>query len=196
MAHERELPTTPVKRRGRPPSTRAQDAVKAAATALFAENGYSETSIRDIATAAKVDPAIVMRHFGSKEGLFLETMSVDEGFRGITEGPLRDLGRTILERLVGRLGPEGGRIFAVLMGAVDRADVRSYLLESANRHLVAPLAARLSGRDAEVRARLVAAQVTGLMIDLWVVEDPGLAEAPMDVVISAYAPALQALLDG
>src|SRR5919198_2221378 len=63
--------------RGRRPGggdTRA--AIAGAARALFAEGGYDRTSIRAVAAAASVDPALVMHFFGSKQKLFVETMAV------------------------------------------------------------------------------------------------------------------------
>ena len=51
-------------------------AIWEAAQRLFAENGYARTSVREIASEASVDPALVIRHFGSKEQLFMETMEV------------------------------------------------------------------------------------------------------------------------
>lgn len=43
--------------------------IRDAALRLFAEPGGARASVRDIATAAGVSPALVIRHFGSMEGL-------------------------------------------------------------------------------------------------------------------------------
>jgi AcrR family transcriptional regulator len=43
--------------------------IRDAAVRLFGERGYERTSVRDIATAAGVSPALVIHHFGSKDGL-------------------------------------------------------------------------------------------------------------------------------
>ncbi|WP_279583306.1 helix-turn-helix domain-containing protein [Fodinicola feengrottensis] len=47
-----------------------QERILAEARGLFAERGYERTTIRAVATAAQVDPALVMQYFGSKEELF------------------------------------------------------------------------------------------------------------------------------
>lgn len=180
---------------GRPPSTRAQEAIRAAAARLFASQGYSGVSVREVAAAAGVDPSLVNRHFGSKEALFLDTMAIDEGFRGLVEGPLEDLGRLVLERLLTLRGGAAVRAHAALIGAIDRPEVRSYLERSAARHLVDPLAERLRGPDRELRARLVATQINGLLFDLNAAGGTRLAGRPAGEVLAVYARALQALID-
>jgi len=111
-----------------PPGTR--DVIARHARVLFAERGYAATSVRRIAAAAGVDPALVIRHFGSKEELF-----VDE------------------------------------------------------------LARRLAGPDAELRARLVAAQLGGL-IQAWSdIGDEQLPAADLDRVVELYGRAVQRLVD-
>jgi hypothetical protein len=40
-----------------------------AAQELFGGQGYERTTVRDVAARASIDPAMVMRYFGSKEGL-------------------------------------------------------------------------------------------------------------------------------
>ena len=47
---------------------KASAVIRDAATALFAERGMAVT-VREIAAAAGVSPALVIHHFGSKEGL-------------------------------------------------------------------------------------------------------------------------------
>lgn len=47
----------------------ARAAIRAAAADLFAEHGFAAVSVRQIAAAAEVSPALVVHHFGSKVGL-------------------------------------------------------------------------------------------------------------------------------
>ena len=47
----------------------APDRILAAALARFGNDGYAATSVRAIATDAEVSPALILHHFGSKEGL-------------------------------------------------------------------------------------------------------------------------------
>ncbi len=149
--------------------------------------------MRDIATRAGSDPAVVIRHFGTKEKLFLEVVPVAPHFRALTEGPLETLGRSILDRLVGS-GDSTLRVLATALGALDRPEVHHYLEQTTVRNIVEPLAARLSGPRAGLRAYLVAAQIGGLLlaVDLFASAPVELADAE---ALDCYAEAIQALID-
>lgn len=47
----------------------ARATIREAALELFAERGYSGVSVREIAAAAGVSPALLFHHYGSKQGL-------------------------------------------------------------------------------------------------------------------------------
>jgi len=47
----------------------AAAAIRIAAMELFAERGYAEVTVRQIASAAGVSPALVIHHYGSKDKL-------------------------------------------------------------------------------------------------------------------------------
>lgn len=59
--------------RGRPACSDASgaEALLRSARAAFARSGYEATSVREIARASGVDPALVAHHFGSKEALWI-----------------------------------------------------------------------------------------------------------------------------
>ncbi|MFL6154748.1 MAG: TetR/AcrR family transcriptional regulator, partial [Marmoricola sp.] len=61
-------------RRKGSPDTRA--AILEAARGLFAENGFSGTSVRAVAGAAGVDPALVHHYFGTKDDLFVAALEL------------------------------------------------------------------------------------------------------------------------
>lgn len=180
--------------RGRPRSDRTQQAIRQAATELFAERGYSHVSMRDIAAAAGVDAGLIVRHFGSKDALFLETMGVDPQLRDVVEGPLQGLGRRILTRLL-EIEPGQLTAYATLYKALDRTEVRDYLLESTRVHLVDPLSERLGGPNARLRAELIAAQVGGLFMAVGIMESPDAGIVELGTILETYAAGLQALID-
>lgn len=172
-----------------------REAIRIAATKLFEENGFEATGIRDIARDAGVNPAIVLRHFESKENLFLETMDSSSAMRSIIEGPLEELGA----RVVGLVAPgrqKGLEILGATIRASSKTDIRRRLHESIAASLIEPLIDRIDAPDAELRAHLFAAQLIGLMTAFAVYDDQYLLEAPLDGIIATYGDSLQALVSG
>lgn len=167
-------------------------AIRDAAARLFADRGYASTSVREIASLAGVDPALIIRHFGSKEGLFLETMKLE--FADLDyDGPLETLGERLIRSLLDADEHVRG-VYLALIRASDAGEISSSLRAAHERGFVAPLAARLTAADAELRARLAAALVGGLFYSLWVVGDATLLALPHDELARRYALPLQAVL--
>ena len=75
---------------------RTEAAILHAAQEQFGDVGFERTTIRSVAAAASVDPALVMQHFGSKQGLFAAVgRALDGGARTC------DLGGTLTTRAMG-----------------------------------------------------------------------------------------------
>jgi AcrR family transcriptional regulator len=71
-------------------------AIRIAAMGLFAERGYADVTVRQIAAAAEVSPALVIHHYGSKEKL-----------RGVLEERVAAFVESMLAELT-RVQEEGG----------------------------------------------------------------------------------------
>lgn len=171
------------------------DAIATAAGALFAERGYAGTTVRDIAAAADVDPAIVIRRFGSKESLFLATMQPSEladVWIATLAGPLESFGERCVAALLDARGDTRG-VFLALLRASDAAGIRSSLRAAHEDAFVAPLRERLGGEDADLRARLAAAAAGGILYALWAVGDERL-DADRDALVRRYGAVLQAAI--
>jgi AcrR family transcriptional regulator len=59
-------------------SRAARDAILTAARRRFTEEGYERTTIRTVAADAGIDPSMVMRYYGSKDGLFSAAVDVHQ----------------------------------------------------------------------------------------------------------------------
>lgn len=70
--------TIPRPRRGRPPDParreRRREGILDAAARVFADRGYAETEVQQVADALGVGKATVYRHFPTKEALFLAAL--------------------------------------------------------------------------------------------------------------------------
>jgi AcrR family transcriptional regulator len=169
--------------------------IRAAASHLFAEQGYAATGIREIADEAGVDKSIVIRHFASKENLFIETISLPTEWTVMMEGSLAELSHRLILMITRGGGGTGSRVFTALLRASDSEEVRSQVRRGLAENIAAPLAARIEGDDAELRAHLFAAAVVGLLTTIWVVGDEVITRLTPEAIAASYAPALQALLD-
>lgn len=190
------------KRLGRRPGpSTSRDDILLAARELFGELGYQRATIRAIARRAAVDPALVIRSFGSKDDLLGEalTFPMDPAavLAGIEDEP-GELGVALVRRVLTlwqnptlrgsllsllRTGLSHDRAAAVMRGLVGRT--------------VLPVVARLAADDeAEVRAALVGANIVGLAMAREVLRIPALAELSVDEVARAAGPAITHYLTG
>ena len=132
-------------------SERTKSAILAAARTAFTEKGYENTTIRGIAAAAEVDPALVMRYFGSKEQLF----AVAAAFKLSAGFPLNiardDIGRTLADNYL-RLWEGGEQGLPLLLRSAASSDQAAERIREIFETQTVPLIAALSG-EAGVRDR-------------------------------------------
>jgi len=191
--------STPRGRRPGAPDTRAE--VLDAARVLFAERGFSRTTIRAIASDAGVDPALVHHYFGSKDDLFLAALKI----------PIDP--RIVIAPVIAG-GAEGAaeRFLNAFLSVWDDPAVQPALLtvarnvlESGGERLLSegflpiviqPVGVALGLDRPEHRMTLVASQVMGLILLRYVLRIEPLASLPHDEVVATYAPTIQRYLTG
>ena len=179
---------------GSPVETPTRTAIAQSARELFISRGYAATSIRDVATAAKVDPALVMRHFHSKDELFVRVVGFDEHFAPQLDGPLDSIGRRLADYLLAPAHAELRRTLTVLVRATDHEAVRVDLQGTMQRLLVDKLKERMTGEETGVRAWLVSAQLLGLMQSWDMVGGESASATERRRVARLYGAAIQALI--
>src|SRR4051794_7679263 len=104
MSSAADNTTTP---RRRPHDAQAsRQALLDAAGELFHERGYDATTIREIGERADVDPALISRYFGCKEGLYLAVMAVSDR-PPPTDDPLELIRRLLTRAAQPGFGPVG-----------------------------------------------------------------------------------------
>lgn len=172
-----------------------RDLIADRARDLFETHGFAGTSVRQIAAGAGVDPSLVIRHFGSKEGLFLTVIGLECYVSPPLDGPLEGLGR----RLAGFiLAPEqlDFRIrLSVLVRASDREAVREGLRLTVRRMFVDQLVEIMPGNDREARAQLISAQLGGVVQSASTDNSELLDSVDRDRLVDLFGRAIQALVD-
>ncbi|MEU8261350.1 TetR family transcriptional regulator [Micromonospora sp. NPDC048999] len=188
------------RRPGRP-DTRA--AILAAARVAFAERGFDAASIRAIATAAGVDPALVHHYFGSKEELFRATVAIPIDPAELLPAVLAAGPDEAGERLVRTFlsvwdSPAGGAAVALLRSAVSNEWtarlVREFLITQVLRRILEHL--DLDPAELPLRGALVGSQLIGLAMMRYVIRLEPVASAAPETLVAALAPTIQRYLTG
>jgi AcrR family transcriptional regulator len=189
----------PARRRGpRRDGVEAREQILDAARSQFAQHGYGGATLRAIATEAGVDVALVSYYFGSKSGLFVESLRLPVNPAAVVDGLLAQGLDGFGERLVTTLltvwddPATGGPLVNVLRSASSQAEL---LREFVERQIVTRLAAAIETPDAELRAAAIASQVMGLLFLRYVLRVEPLASAAPADVAALVGPTLQRYVD-
>jgi AcrR family transcriptional regulator len=185
----------------RPGPTTTREAITSAARAQFSELGYDRTTIRGVAREAGVDPALVLRFYGSKDALFREVMALPaaaaEALERIADGPRETVGRRLAELIVGLL--ENPETRAIVLGRIRAAsshpEAAALVRETVTRD-VRRLTDAVSDDEPDVRAVLAGTHVVGLAFARYVVGVEPLASMPAADVVEYAAPTFQRYLVG
>jgi AcrR family transcriptional regulator len=190
-----------VSRTGRRPGTPdTRDAILVAARRRFATRGYDATSLRSIAVAAEVDPALVIHYFGTKEELFAAATGLPRGlpalFGTLAALPLRDGVQALVRTYLELVDSDDSRnaILALVRSAVSNEKAAAMLREFLTAELL-PVITRLTGREqAQLRASLVVAHLIGIAVLRHVLRVEPLARATPDEIVAMAAPAIEQYL--
>ncbi|MFF6805799.1 TetR family transcriptional regulator [Streptomyces sp. NPDC012616] len=194
------------RRRGRPPraeSADTRDRILTAAREEFSERGYEKTSVRGIAKAAGVDPALVHHYFGTKEQVF--EASIEVAFapalnapEAVSDGPPDQVGERLARFIFGVWENPTTRkpLLAIVRSAVNNDTAAAVFRRLVASQLLRRIAAQLDLPDAELRAELAAAQLVGCAMLRYVIKVEPLASADLEQIIARVAPVVQGHLTG
>jgi AcrR family transcriptional regulator len=185
-------------RRPGSPDTRGE--ILEAARREFAAQGYDRTSMRAVARAAGVDPALVHHYFAGKEELLLAAMEVPFDPRtllaSVLEGPREQIGDRLVRAVLAEWDhPERQPRLLALIRTAIASEASSHLLRDGFLRLILDQIASIPGiDDASRRGNLVASQIVGLLMTRYVVGIEPLASTSPDEVAAAVGPTIQRYL--
>ena len=170
-----------------------RQAILDAARQCFGDESYDQVGVRDIAAIAGIDPALVNRYFGSKEGLFEEAISAKFDMSALFEGDRRSLGERLTRYLLQKKPAGNHDPLVMLLRSTSNDGARRMLQDAIEKGFVEPLSARLDGPDSRVRAELIGSIFLGLMVHRSIVGRE--SEESAEELCQVVAPVVQQLID-
>lgn len=182
-----------------PPRRNAQAArerILAAARRMFAAYGYEATTVRTVAAEATINPALVIRYFGSKEALFAAAVQFDLRLPDPARAPREQIGEQMVAHFIDRWEEPAsqGELQALLRAGINHAVARERLLAIFRDQLTTTIAAIAGANQAGVRAGLVATQMLGFALARYVLCLPDVAAMDRDAIIKALGPTIERYL--
>src|SRR5256885_134871 len=167
-----------------------------AAREHFAASGYERATIRAIARKARIDPALVMRYFGTKEKLFAAAAEFDLRLPDLATVPRGTLGSVLVGFFLDRW--ESDESLQALLRAATSNKVAVSRLRDIFATQVMPAVAPLSQdrATAATRVGLVATQMLGMALCRYVLRLPPVVALDRAAVIRWLAPTIQRYLTG
>ncbi|MER6305960.1 TetR/AcrR family transcriptional regulator [Streptomyces sp. NPDC001739] len=160
---------------------------------LFAEKGFDRTTIRAVAAAASVDPALVMRYFGSKRELFTQAV------QALPAPPTTPDADALVDQLLATLGlklgglPEG--TLAMMRSMLTDPAAAEHVRSALGRQINGIGTAMPAAEDPELRAALVVTTLLGVTIGHQLLGLAPLRDATADQIAALLRPAIKALAE-
>ena len=186
----------------RPGPTRTKDAILAAARVQFAERGYAGTTVRSVAAAAAVNPALIHHYFASKDQLFLAALDLPIDPASaidslLAAGPRSEFAERFARYFIAawRDPGTGHALQAVLRRAVgdDGNDGAAGLLRNLAENVLLVRAAGALGVPA-LRVAAAMSHLVGLVLAVTILRIEPLASATEDELVELVAPAIRQYL--
>ncbi|MFI6870534.1 TetR family transcriptional regulator [Nocardia sp. NPDC050406] len=178
--------------------TRRSDATRAAILAAarerFARDGYDRATIRAIAADAGIDPAMVMRYYGSKDKLFALAAEFDLRLPDFAEVPDTELGAAVVDFFIHRW--ESDETLVVLLRAAVTNESAADRMRTIFGAQVVPVLMKRGIDPSEVTARaaLAGTQMLGVALCRYVLQMPPVVAMTAEELIAWLAPTIQRYL--
>ncbi len=178
-------------------SQATRDRILAEAKRLFGGGGYERTTIRAVAAAADIHPSMVMRYFGSKEGLFTAAADFDLRLPDLGCVPPGERGRALVRHFLDLWEgtSSGGDLPALLRLAATYEPARARMLDIFRRQVVPAIAGITSAAGAAERAALIGTQLIGLAFARYVLRLPPIVALDPERIEERIGAVVQAHLD-
>ena len=197
MKTRKSISGTPGRRAGGE-DTRAQ--IVAAAQELFAAKGLDQTTMREIAAAAGVNPALIVHYFGSKQQLFVASIhplvfaeGAPQLLAAISHGEADTIGERLARAFVGLISDDERRklLLGVIRSATSDEKAAELLRQSVQMTLLNEVEKHIPRPDSRLKTTLVGSQLIGILVMRYVSKVEPLASATPEEIVRYLGPRLQ-----
>ncbi|WP_236572688.1 TetR/AcrR family transcriptional regulator [Streptomyces sp. GS7] len=173
-------------------ATRA--AILAAARDRFAADGYERATIRAIARDAGIDPSMVMRYYGNKEGLFAAASEIDLRAPDLMAVPPEERAARLVRHFIELWESDETLTGMMRVGVTNEAGAERMRQVFAEQ--VRPLldAVCTVPEEAPARAALIGSQILGMALCRYVLHVPPAVDFSHDELVAWLAPTIQRYL--
>ena len=168
--------------------------ILAAARRRFGSDGYERTTLRRVAADVGIDPALVVRYFGSKQDLFAAAAEFTLDLPDLAKVEPDDVADALLPSFFAVW--EEDTTFVALLRAATTSPAAADTMRHVFATQVAPKLAAVTPDRPEQRAGLMGAFVIGLATTRYVLANPAVANLSYDELIRWAGPVIRQLLVG
>lgn len=167
--------------------------ILAAARERFGAVGFQGATIRAIAADAGIDPAMVMRYYGSKDKLFAAAAEFDLRFPDFTQTDPAQVGRSLVRHFLERW--EGDEALVILLrSSATNGEAAQRMQEIFGTQIQPLVASFVPPQDSGVRAGLIATQILGMALCRFVLRLPPVVGMTQDEIVEWLGPTIQRYL--
>ena len=175
-------------------ATRAS--ILGAARSAFRDHGYDGASMRMIGSAANIDPAMVIRYFGSKESLFLEAVDIDLELPDLTLIARNRRGEALVEHFVRRWESKDDVLVTLLRSAATTDLAAERLRTVFSQQVRRTVGTVVDRTELDRRSALVASEMLGVALTRYIVRLPAIAKQTTRQIVQDHGPSVQRHLHG
>ena len=172
--------------------------ILAQAKTMFAERGFEKTTIRGIASAAKIHPSMVMRYYNSKEDLFASAASIDFHMPDLAKLPAATRGEALIAHILEQWeGETTGAELKILLRAAGTHELARRRFVEVVQEQSLPIIRKITAKDhQEERISLILMQIAGLVVSRYLFAYSAAVSMPRDRVVRVLGPIVQQYLSG
>jgi len=180
-------------------SEESRSAILDAARKRFGAEGYERTTIRAVAADAGIDPSMVMRYFGTKDGLFAAATDIELHLPDLGEVPRSRLGEALIRHWVELWEGERAHesMIVLLRSSITNEDAAKRLRDVFVAQVLRAVSAMVDDpKEAAKRAGLVSSQMLGLALTRYVLKLPPVVAIDQESIVAGVGPTIQRYLTG